>query len=119
MKNPFLIGKKIYLSPLTKEDISSEYINWLNDYETNAGNSHATIPNTYSKTLSYIESIENSKSDIVLSIRTKKDDEHIGNVSVQNINWINRSGEFAIIIGNKKHRGKGLGSIESNNKIRI
>jgi hypothetical protein len=71
------------------------------------GNSHATFPNTYSKTLSYVESIANSRSEIVMTIRLKKSDVHIGNVSLQNINWVNRSGEIAMVIGDKKNRSKG------------
>lgn len=69
MKNPFLKGEIIYLSPLTKEDISADYINWLNDSEVCRDNSHATFPNTYSKTLSYLESVEGSKNEIVFAIR--------------------------------------------------
>lgn len=110
MKNPFLTGEKIYLSPLTKEDISAEYISWLNDSEVCKDNSHATFPNTHSKTLSYLESIEDSRSEIVFAIRWKKNDVHIGNISLQKINWINRSAEIAIIIGNKKYWNKGVGS---------
>jgi len=110
MKNPFLKGEKIYLSPLTKDDISAEYINWLNDSEVCKDNSHATFPNTYSKTLTYLESIEKSSSEIVFAIRWEKNDVHIGNISIQNINWINRSAEIAILIGNKKYWNKGVGS---------
>ena len=110
MKNPFLIGEKIYLSPLTKEDITDEYISWLNDAETSQGNSHATFPNTYNKTLSYVESTEKSNSAVVFAIRWKKNDLHIGNVSLQNINWINRSGDIAMLLGDKKYRGKGVGT---------
>ncbi len=110
MKNPFLTGENIYLSPLTKEDISKDYINWLNDSEVCRDNSHATFPNTYSRTLSYLESVEKSKTEIVFAIRWIKNDTHIGNISVQNINWINRSAEIAIIIGNKKYWNKGAGS---------
>lgn len=110
MKNPFLKGDKIYLSPLTKEDISDEYISWLNDSEVCRDNSHATFPNTYARTLSYLESVEKSKNDIVFAVRWIKNDVHIGNISVQNINWINRSAEIAIIIGDKKYWNKGVGS---------
>ena len=110
MKNPFLKGEKIYLSPLTKDDISEDYISWLNDSEVCRDNSHATFPNTYSKTLYYLESIEKSNKEIVFAIRWKKNDIHIGNISVQNINWINRSAEIAIIIGNKHYWNKGVGS---------
>lgn len=110
MKNPFLTGDQIYLSPLIKEDATSEYVNWLNDPDVCKDNSHATFPNTLDKTVKYIESIISSKIEIVFAIRWKKNDAHIGNVSVQNINWINRSGEIAILIGNKKYWNKGVGS---------
>jgi len=110
LKNPFLTGEKIYLSPLTKEDISQDYVSWLNDIEVCVHNSHATFPNTIAKTLSYIESIERSKTDIVFAIRWKKNNDHIGNISLQNINWINRSGEIAILIGKKNYWNKGVGS---------
>jgi RimJ/RimL family protein N-acetyltransferase len=35
---------------------------------------------------------------------------HIGNISLQNIDWINRSAEFAIIIGEKDYWDKGYGT---------
>lgn len=108
MKNPFLKGKIIYLSPITREDISEEYISWLNDSEVCEGNSHSTYPNNYEKTLSYIDSVTNSKTDLVFTVRLKKNDLHIGNASLQNINYINRSGEMAILIGNKNYWGKGV-----------
>jgi len=108
LKNPFLTGKKIYLSPLTKEDITEEYIHWLNDKEVCAGNSHATFPNNYTKTLSYVESISESKTDLVFAVRWKKNNLHIGNASFQGINLINRSADMAIIIGNKNYWNKGI-----------
>lgn len=108
MKNPFLTGKKIYLSPLTKEDITADYIHWLNDKEVCAGNSHATFPNNYMKTLSYVESVSNSTKDLVFAVRWKKNDLHIGNASFQDINLKNRSAEMAIILGNKNYWNKGI-----------
>lgn len=107
---PFLTGKKIILSPLSAKDISEDYISWFNDKEVCRDNSHAVFPNTYKKTIAYLKSIESSKTDFVFSIKWKKNKHHIGNVSLQNINWVNRSAEIAIIIGNKKYWNKGIGS---------
>ena len=108
--HPFLTGKKLVLSPLNEKDISDDYISWFNDREVCRDNSHATFPNTYRKTIAYIKSVENSKTDFVFAIRWKKNKKHIGNVSLQNINWVNRSAEIAIIIGNKNYWNKGAGS---------
>lgn len=108
--HPFLYGKSIFLSPLTIEDISDDYISWFNDKEVCRDNSHAVFPNTYKKTAEYIRSIEKSKRDLVFSIKWRRNKVHIGNVSLQNINWVNRSAEIAIIIGNKNYWNRGIGS---------
>ncbi|HAY33182.1 MAG TPA: GNAT family protein [Ignavibacteria bacterium] len=110
MINPFLIGSKIYLSPLSKADISEKYISWLNDKEVCRDNSHATFPNTRSKTVAYIENLEKSKDEAAFAIRWKKNNLHIGNAAIQKIDRINRSAELAIIIGDKKYWGKGIAS---------
>lgn len=110
MKNPFLTGNKIYLSPLSLEDISDRYISWLNDKEVCRDNSHATFPNTKTKATAYVKSLENSRDEIVFAIRWKKNDEHIGNIAIKNIDRINRSAELAIIIGDRKYWNKGVGS---------
>lgn len=110
MINPFLTGKKIYLSPLSKNDITEKYINWLNDKEVCKDNSHATFPNTRSKTFAYIDSLEKSRDEVAFAIRWKKNDEHIGNAAIQKIDRVNRSAELAILIGDKNYWGKGIAS---------
>lgn len=109
MKTVFLRVDDFYLSPLTKEHLSQEYINWLNDSEVCKDNSHATFPNTEAKTLAYVE----GTSDIAFAIIWDKQadpDTHIGNIALQKINWINRSAEISILIGNKDFWGKGIGT---------
>ncbi|MBS1517243.1 MAG: GNAT family N-acetyltransferase [Bacteroidetes bacterium] len=110
MVNPFLSGKKIYLTPLSLKDVSSRYIDWLNDSEVCRDNSHAVFPNTKAKTVSYIKSLENSRDEIAFAIRWKVNDLHIGNTAIQKIDRINRSAELAILIGDKKYWGKGIAS---------
>ncbi|HBS47702.1 TPA: N-acetyltransferase [Candidatus Dependentiae bacterium] len=110
MKNPFLIGKNIYLSPLTKEDVNPEYVNWLNDFEVCKYNSHSIIPNNLRKTFEYVEDVEKSQTKIVFAIKWKENDKHIGNVLLQQIDWISRSAEIAILIGDKDYWNKGVGT---------
>src|SRR6187551_2663119 len=110
MKNSFLEGNRIYISPLSRNDISDEYVNWFNDKEVCRDNSHATFPNTKKKTLAYIESLESSKDEIVFAIKWKKNNKHVGNIAIQKIDRINRSAELAIIIGDKNYWNKGIGS---------
>jgi [ribosomal protein S5]-alanine N-acetyltransferase len=109
MKKPFLIGEKIYLRPLEESDLSLDYLSWLNDSEVCAGNSHAVFPYSEESMASYFKSVNESKDNIVFAIVSKDTDQHIGNAALQSINWVNRSGEFAILVGNKDYWGKGIG----------
>ena len=110
MKNAFLTGTSIYLSPLTEEDVTPQYISWLNDKDVCRENSHATFPNTRERTIDYVRSVTGSKSEVVLGIRWKKNDRHVGNISLQKINWVSRSAELAIILGDKGYWNKGIGT---------
>lgn len=108
MKNPFLIGQDIYLRALEESDVQGNYANWLNDAEICQFNSHHVYPQTKENLLEYVRNVQKSKNDLVLAIILKKTDEHIGNISLQCISYINRSAEFAILIGEKKYCGKGF-----------
>jgi len=108
-KNIFLEGEKIYLRSLVREDLNVDYLQWLNDEEVCRFNSHAIFPNTEPKMQAYFDSLQHQQA-IVLAIIDKATDTHIGNVSLQNINWISRNAEFAILIGNKKYWKGGFGT---------
>lgn len=107
MKTPFIIGEDVYLRGITEEDIRGNYFQWFNDQEVCAFNSHGVFPNNITKMNNYLEFVNTNSTALVLAIITKKDDQHIGNISLQNIDWISKNAEFAIIIGEKQFWGKG------------
>lgn len=109
MKQPFLKGKLIYLRGIRKYDLRGNYLNWFNDQDVCRHNSHGRYPMNKAKLEEYYKRVNKSGSDLVLAIITKKGNVHIGNVSLQNIDWVSRSAEFAIIIGEKGFWGKGIG----------
>lgn len=109
MENPFLQGPNLYLRGLKKDDLRDEYLQWLNDPEVTQGNSHGRFPNSTAKMEAYFAKISQSNQDLVLAIVRKKDDVHIGNIALQNIDATNRQAEFAILIGDKSSWGKGVG----------
>lgn len=107
MKNFFLTGKNLYLRPLLEQDLEGDYVQWLNDPEVCKYNSHYKFPYTQNKALEYIKKYEYSDKDLVLAIILIKNNSHIGNISLQNINYLDRNAKFTIIIGHKKSWGKG------------
>lgn len=108
MRNQFLVGDTVYLSALTTDDVSDRYTGWLNDPEVCRDNSHAIVPNTHARTIDYVKSVQGSNSTMAFAVRWKNNDDHIGNGSIQKIDWINRSAELAILIGEKDAWNKGV-----------
>ena len=101
------------------------YYSWFHDADVTRYNSHGLFPYTAAAREEFMRTIEQgSTSKIIWAIEVlnpeydnwKKSSTlcnppegwiHIGNVSLQSINWINRSAELAIVLG--QHRGKGYG----------
>jgi len=109
MINPFLIGSNIYLRGLELNDAEGNYPFWLNDQSVNSFNTHGRLPYDKSQAIDYITSTIGSNKNLILAIVDKKTDNHIGNISLQSIDYISRSAEFAILIGEKTFFGKGIG----------
>jgi RimJ/RimL family protein N-acetyltransferase len=109
MSFPFLSGNNIELRPLEESDADGNYSCWFNDAEVCFGNSHHTYPYTYADARDFISSLSSKKDMLILAVVNKVTGVHIGNISLQEINYIYRSAELAIIIGEKMDWGKGFG----------
>jgi [ribosomal protein S5]-alanine N-acetyltransferase len=104
----FLIGDRIYLRPLQIEDSQGPYVSWLNDREVCSGNSHHIFPNTIEDIKQYISDSNIKKgNNLILAIILTNNNSHIGNIALQKIEFINRSADLSIIIGEKSLWGKG------------
>lgn len=107
MKIPFLTTKRIYLRALVEDDLRGNYIKWFNDAEVCRYNSHHFFPYSQEHGRKYIQDVDSSQDNLVLAIVTKKNNVHIGNISLLKINYIDRSAEYAILVGEKSFWGKG------------
>jgi [ribosomal protein S5]-alanine N-acetyltransferase len=106
-ENLMLISTSIeYLKVLVKNG-KSNYSEWMGDTEVNKYNSHGLFPQSKKEMTDFFDRCENDKSLLSFMIMTKEDNRHIGMCSLQRIDMINRSAEFAIIIGEKDYWGKG------------
>lgn len=98
-----------FLREISKKDI--DFINkWRNDREILdfLGAPYRYISEDID--FEWIEKYYLSRdNNIRLAIRNKHSDDTVGVVYLLNINWINRSCEIALMIGNKSLQGKGLG----------
>lgn len=98
---------RLILRPLKREDLTGNYLTWFENPLITKYNSHGIFPKTDTELSEFIWSIEN-KERLVWSIFIKTDNTHIGNISLQTIDWINRTCEIAIIIGEMNYHEKGI-----------
>ena len=108
MNRPFIIGDKIYLRALEKEDMEL-MAKWFNNPEIR----HffpANKPTTIEHWKNWFEKEEKNENSIYLGIAKQEDDKLIGYTNFIDINWSHRiTKEFGIIIGEKDDWNKGYG----------
>ena len=103
----FLEDERIGLRRLEEEDVSGGYCTWLNDKTACQYNSHHRFPVSKRSLLDYVHEVGDSTDTIVFAIIDKEDNTHIGNISLQQIDLIDRSAEIAFLIGAYDKWGKG------------
>lgn len=106
---PFLQGKQIVLRPLGPADATDAYLAWLNDPAVLRFRTPKAYPTTRSQLKSWIEGLP-ARGDLVLAIRLKASDRHIGNISLNSIQWVHRSAELSIMIGARDVWSRGAGT---------
>lgn len=107
MHHPFLIAKRIYLRRLAREDMGGNYFQWLNDQTITRWMRHGVFPNSREAMQAFYDSQAQSRTEVVFAIVLKEQDRHIGNIGLSAINYVFRSAEIGIIIGEADCWGKG------------
>jgi len=108
----YKLSSDYYVRQLAESDLDGAYPYWFDDQDICRYNSHGKLFKTKAYFKEYINEL-NREDRLVWAI-CHITDGHIGNVSLQNISWINRTAEFAILIGEKGHWCKGIGLLASN-----
>jgi RimJ/RimL family protein N-acetyltransferase len=106
-----LHGKTCILVPFNRQFLiehpCSAYMTWFHNPIITRYNSHGLFPYTEKQKEGFLDSLDIATNKIIMAI--VYDLIHVGNVSLQSIDWINRSAEIAIILDNNYH-GKGIGT---------
>lgn len=95
------------LIPFTKEHESEKYFSWFNNPKVTKYNSHGTFPKSRKTFDGFLIQIEN-KEILVWAILMKTDKNHIGNITLRSIDWINCSAELSVIVGESGWWNQGI-----------
>lgn len=114
---------EIYVRPLLESDTEKEsYKQWFYDQEVCKYNSHGIFSHGFmAKDIIKLDSDKNIVWAVIKKnyeeepynnqLFTILNEKHIGNIVLQDINWINRNAEFTCIFGEKEYWGEGYCSI--------
>ena len=106
-----LVGDRIYLSPKgTSDEEVEKFTEWMNDFQVTDYTGRSGQIMTFISEKEYLEKsardTENRSFDIVESSNNKL----IGVIGLERFNWINRTAELGIFIGDKEFRNSGYGT---------
>ncbi len=100
-----LSAQYVYLDTLQSHDKSYLY-KWRSDVALE----RLTGPFQYLPVSFNQINIDSTLQHVVFAVRTIKDRQLIGEISLQNVQWPNRNAELGVMIGDSSFQGKGYGS---------
>lgn len=100
-------GKQLTLRAITQDDLP-RYVAWLNDPEV-TWHLKTMPPFNLDDEIDWYNRQHNDPSQLNLAIDLNEGRQHIGSVSLMNINQRDQNAELGIVIGDKTQWGQGYG----------
>lgn len=108
MKSPHVIGERVYLRPLERDD-APQLQQWFNDPEVTA-NLHLRRPVNLAFEEEFVAEANRTADRVILGIALREADRLIGTTGLESIDFENRQAQFGLAIGAKSEWGKGYGT---------
>lgn len=112
----YSLSDSYYVRSMNETDLYGDYPLWFQDQKVCKYNSHGKYAYTEQYFRSFFDVI-NQSGNLIWAI-CHETDGHIGNIALQSISAVNQSAEFAIILGNHRHWGKGVAKLASDAILR-
>ena len=104
-----VLGTKVFLRPMEREDINDEYLCWVNDTSINTYILQSGFPVNREAALRYFDNSQ-PPSAVYFAICDIETCTHIGNARLSLIDSIHRVATYGRLIGHQAFRGRGYGS---------
>lgn len=103
-----LESSRLLLRTVALADCTDDYIQWMNDEETNRYMETRWLPQNRESIAAFIETMRSSSDCYLFAIIEKKENKHIGNIKIGPIHQRYRHADISYFIGAKEYRGAGL-----------
>ena len=99
---------RCYLRKLTALDDLSRYLLWMSTPKNNPFILSAKLNFELGELQQFIRTCNSSKDVLLLGVFTNNENLHIGNIKLNELDFINKSATLGILIGDKDYRGIGI-----------
>jgi RimJ/RimL family protein N-acetyltransferase len=103
-----LISNNLIIKSLNLKNFNKNYQSWLNNKDTNKFLECRFRKYSLNDIKDFILQSNKKKNCFLLGIFLKKENIHIGNIKIDNINKFHSKAEIGILIGEKKYWNKGF-----------
>ena len=106
----FLQGKRISLQGLSPEHLRADapYFSWLNDLSLDLFGERSDFPNTQARMEAYYARACANDDLVLMGIFDNASGRHIGNITLQQLDWVQRRGFIGYLVGDREFTGKGI-----------
>jgi len=108
MKNKHI---SIYLQELNIDDVSRNYVKWLNDYSVVRFTEQKLHKHTIKSVKKFVIEKKRKRDEFLLGIFLSNKKTHVGNIKLGPINFKHKYAEISYFIGEKRFQNLGLGSL--------
>lgn len=109
MKTPFLAGSKIYLRSLDRPDLAA-MAEWLNDNEVTRLLFMGLWPSNLELLTAQWERDRQSSEEVTFAVCDAKTNAFVGTTGLYRIQWVMRTAEFRVFLGDKTAWNRGIGT---------
>jgi RimJ/RimL family protein N-acetyltransferase len=109
MNASFMSGRQIYLRGLDRADLPA-MVEWINDNDVTCLMFTGLRPANAELLAEQWAQDQRSSSEVVFAVCDQQTDELIGTTGLYSVNWVMRTAEFRVFIGNKTFWDRGIGT---------
>ena len=100
MNIPYRSSENCFLTKLEAEHATVTYLKWISDRKVSDLTYAGQFPPSLQQLESWIEGFDN-RSSIALAVIDVKTGNHVGNATLNNINWVTRTADLGLMIGDR------------------
>ena len=105
-----MLENEIILLRAFEEKDLEKWTSWFNDRETTLFMNKRVFPNTLVQQKKHLDNSKVDKNNLQFAIVLKDEEKSlIGSIGIHKIDWVHRTGDISILIGEKIGLGKGIG----------